>query len=90
MIQRNTSDLPIGEFLYQLKDSMERKKQWLAKRDLQFRRNQASCQYVGSKSKKLLDGIKERRFQQIFDYLDEDKVCLDALIANLTVHDLLS
>ncbi|CAM6122475.1 unnamed protein product [Calypogeia fissa] len=70
---RNTSDLPIGEFLYQLKDSMERKKQWLARRELQIRRNQASCHYVGSKSQKLLDGIQERRFQEIFNYLDKDK-----------------
>ncbi|BBN01385.1 hypothetical protein MPTK1_2g07010 [Marchantia polymorpha subsp. ruderalis] len=70
---RNTSELPIGEFLYQLKDTMDRKKQWLAERDLQAKREQASCHYVGPRSQRLLEGIKERRFQQIFDYLDQDK-----------------
>ncbi|KAL2642929.1 hypothetical protein R1flu_010516 [Riccia fluitans] len=71
--KRNTNDLPIGEFLYQLRSSLDSKKQWLAEQEAQARRDQASCHYVGPRSQKLLEGIKQRRLQQIFDYLDHDK-----------------
>ncbi len=67
--------LPIGEFLYSLKSALDNKMESLAERDQKVKRDQANCHYVGPKSQKLLGRIKERGFKQVFDSLDEDKVC---------------
>ncbi|XP_024538330.1 uncharacterized protein LOC9655724 isoform X1 [Selaginella moellendorffii] len=66
-------NLPIGEFLYQMKFAMEDKKKSLMDRDIQHRIELAKSHYVGTKSGQLLDHLKERRLKQIFDHLDKDK-----------------
>lgn len=38
-----------------------------------MKKERALCRYVGPKSQKLIQRIKERGFKQVFDFLDEDK-----------------
>jgi hypothetical protein len=74
-LQRNTSALPIGEFLYRQKFEIENKRKTMAAKDRRERRELARGHYVGPRSQKLLNRAKQRKFHKIFDYLDKDKVC---------------
>lgn len=73
-MQRNLGHLPIGEYLYRMKFAFDRKIRILAARDYKMKKERALCRYVGPKSQKLIQRIKERGFKQVFDFLDEDKV----------------
>lgn len=75
-LQRNPSTLPIGEFLYKMRSTLDSKKESLAERDRKLQKEQANCHYVGPTSQKLLGRIRQRGFKDIFDALDEDKVCM--------------
>ncbi|XP_073388537.1 uncharacterized protein [Physcomitrium patens] len=70
---RNLGHLPIGEYLYRMKFAFDRKIRILAARDYKMKKERALCRYVGPKSQKLIQRIKERGFKQVFDFLDEDK-----------------
>ncbi|KAH7306752.1 hypothetical protein KP509_22G028100 [Ceratopteris richardii] len=96
IFERNTDAIPIGEFLYRLKFTLDNKKQTLMDRNVQKAKELANCQYVGLKSLKLLESIKSRSIQEIFDYLDVDKdgyVDLTKIdtknLSNETVEDIL-
>lgn len=71
--ERNSDAIPIGDFLYQLKFALDSKKRTIVDRNIQKAKELANCQYVGSKSSKLLENIKTRSVQDIFEYLDTDK-----------------
>ncbi|KAI5065911.1 hypothetical protein GOP47_0018535 [Adiantum capillus-veneris] len=71
--ERNADAMPIGDFLYQLKFTLDNKKRTLIDRNVQKAKELANCQYVGSRSSKLLESIKTRSVQEIFEYLDADK-----------------
>jgi hypothetical protein len=66
--------MPIGDFLYQLKFSLDSKRQTLMERDIQKAREVANSRYVNPKSSELLESRKLRIIKQVFDVLDTDKV----------------
>ncbi|KAH7426022.1 hypothetical protein KP509_11G081800 [Ceratopteris richardii] len=72
-LERNTDAVPIGDFLYQLKFALDKKKHALMDRNIQKAKELANCQYVSSNSSKILESIKSRSIQEIFDYLDVDQ-----------------
>ncbi|GBG74493.1 hypothetical protein CBR_g18903 [Chara braunii] len=79
--QRNTSALPIGEFLYGMRYDFDERKGFKAERARLLTDSLANKPYAGTKSQALLEKMKERRFQQIFEYLDKDQdgaVALDS------------
>lgn len=71
---RNPIRLPIGEYLYKLKFAFDNKKEVLAAKDNKIKKEQASCQYVGATSQRLLGRLEEKGFKKVFECLDEDKV----------------
>ena len=73
-LQRKTEAMPIGDFLYQLKFSLDRKRQTLMERDIQKAKELANCQYINPNSSKLLESRRVRRIKQIFDLLDTHQV----------------
>ena len=77
-MQRNTSALPIGEFLYRQKFEIENKKKKIAAKDWRERQELARGHYVGPRSQQLLNRAKQRKFHKVFQYLDKDKVCLSS------------
>ncbi|XP_024367520.1 uncharacterized protein [Physcomitrium patens] len=70
---RNPIRLPIGEYLYKLKFAFDNKKEVLAAKDNKIKKEQASCQYVGATSQRLLGRLEEKGFKKVFECLDEDK-----------------
>eukprot|EP01018_Ginkgo_biloba_P031566 Gb_12709 [translate_table: standard] len=71
--QRNSGSLPIGEFLYQLKFVMDNRKQSLAEKEEKKKKELANYHYASGKSEQMLERLKARSLQQIFDGLDLDK-----------------
>ncbi|CAN5973821.1 unnamed protein product [Sphagnum jensenii] len=70
---RNPRQIPIGEFLYRLRFSIDRQKEELLEQDLAKRKELAESPHMLCRSKKLLGRIRERGFKAIFACLDNDK-----------------
>ena len=66
--------MPIGEFLYKMRETLDSKKEALVERERQVQRAQAKCHYVGATSQKILERLRQRGFKQVFDALDDNKV----------------
>lgn len=71
---RNSVQLPIGEYLHKMNCAFHSKIKSLASRDNKMKKEQARGRYVGPNSQRLLERLKDRGFKQVFDFLDADKV----------------
>lgn len=64
----------VGEYLYSIRHEFGDKKDFMAEREREAAEEAANKKYVNKASLELLDRMRGRRFQQIFKYLDKDKV----------------
>jgi hypothetical protein len=73
-LQRASGRKNVGEYLYSIRHEFEDKKEFMAERERELKEEMANKKYVNKASLDLLDRMRTRRFQQIFKYLDKDKV----------------
>lgn len=66
--------LSIGEYLHRMKNKFDNKMRCINARKDITRKDQTRGRFVGPNSQKLLERLKDRRFKQIFAFLDKDKV----------------
>jgi hypothetical protein len=74
LLQRASGRKNVGEYLYSIRHEFEDKKEFMAERERELKEEMANKKYVNKASLDLLDRMRTRRFQQIFKYLDKDKV----------------
>ncbi|XP_073393958.1 uncharacterized protein [Physcomitrium patens] len=70
---RNPVCLSIGEYLHRMKNKFDNKMRCINARKDITRKDQTRGRFVGPNSQKLLERLKDRRFKQIFAFLDKDK-----------------
>eukprot|EP00879_Flechtneria_rotunda_P016181 GHRR01016925.1.p1 GENE.GHRR01016925.1~~GHRR01016925.1.p1 ORF type:complete len:770 (+),score=302.29 GHRR01016925.1:355-2664(+) len=68
---RNTSQLPVGEYLYSLKQQQEDKARAAAEELERKRQAEAASTKQAQGSKNLVKALQQKRFRQIFDFLDQ-------------------
>ncbi|KAK9832637.1 hypothetical protein WJX81_006000 [Elliptochloris bilobata] len=69
---RNRAGMPIGEYLYRMQAEVDDKKARLARLAAMQCAADASASYTNALSLRLTEGLKSRRFAQIFEYLAQD------------------
>ncbi|KAK9823252.1 hypothetical protein WJX72_001357 [[Myrmecia] bisecta] len=71
--QRNHAELPIGEYLYGMRHEAEDKNEYISEMSRQQQHQEANMGYTTNHSQQLIARLKTKRFQQIFEYLDQDR-----------------
>lgn len=81
--KRNDAALPIGDFLYSIRNEFTDKKEYIADRARLEVAKDAAMAKTNFRSEAMASKLKSRRMQQLFSRLDVDKrgkICLDEVL----------